>query len=116
MAKEKDEYKKDVKATSLANLKPANRKGIRNRITKKYVETMSDFLMSNHKYFLSQMAMLNSKDYVQAHIKLMEMVFPKQPTITATEETDKPEWIIQVASSVELPKRAELEAKNDDTD
>jgi hypothetical protein len=83
----------------LANLSPGNRKGGRHKITKRYVETLTDFLVSNHDYFLECLAQLTPKEYVAAHIRMFEDVTPKKIEATV-EEMDKPSFIIQLASTI----------------
>ncbi|RZK45082.1 MAG: hypothetical protein EOO61_01285 [Hymenobacter sp.] len=112
---------------SLANLTPGGKKkGSRTRITKNFVESMTDYLEKDLENFLAQVESLSTRDQVMVKMKLMDMVVPKNRIVTNTQETEV-DFTINVASNVLAAQKAQvsipsiqeaevIELKNEDND
>jgi hypothetical protein len=98
--------KKGTHPNSLGNLVPGQRKGQRTRITKEFVEKLTDYLTTNFDGFLADIASLSPRDRVAAYLKMAEMVIPKKQEM-AFETNEQIDWKINPVTVRELLPLAE---------
>ena len=87
-------------SNSLANLRGGSKPGHKRKLAIKFVNDYTDLMTTDYPLFCERLRSLSAKDYVEAYIKLMRVVLPKQLNVKVDEPFEKPTWVIQLASEV----------------
>lgn len=86
-----------VNPKSLANLRGGSKPGHKRKLSIKFVNDYSKMMSADYPLFLEKLHSLPPKDYVEAYIKLVKIVLPKQINIQA-ENVPAPVFTIQLAT------------------
>lgn len=93
-----------INPNSLANLRGGSKPGHKKKMSIRFVNDFTHLITTDYPSFVEQLHSLSPKEFCETYLKLLKMVLPKQINVVTPPEYENPNWVIQLASGVTVPR------------